>query len=257
MSIIFFDWIVYVAGAILVILFLASAIKIFREYERGVVFTLGRFTRICGPGFVIIIPVVQQIVRTDLRTFVEDVPTQDLITRHNVSVKVNAVIYFRIVDPERAILNVENYVAAVSQLAQTTLRSVLGKHELDELLAERDRLNAAIQEILDRQTDAWGVKVATVEIKHVDIDDSMIRAIAKQAEAERLRRARVINAEGEQQAAAKLVEAGEMLARQPNAMLLRYFTALNDIANDRTSTVIFPLPLDLLQKLGVGAKAAD
>ena len=257
MSIIFFDWIVYVAGAILVILFLASAIKIFREYERGVVFTLGRFTRICGPGFVIIIPVVQQIVRTDLRTFVEDVPTQDVITRDNVSVKVNAVIYFRIVDPERAILNVENYVAAVSQLAQTTLRSVLGKHELDELLAERDRLNAAIQEILDRQTDAWGVKVATVEIKHVDIDDSMIRAIAKQAEAERLRRARVINAEGEQQAAAKLVEAGEMLARQPNAMLLRYFTALNAIANDRTSTVIFPLPLDLLQKLGVGAKAAD
>ena len=257
MSIIFFDWIVYVAGAILVILFLASAIKIFREYERGVVFTLGRFTRICGPGFVIIIPVVQQIVRTDLRTFVEDVPTQDVITRDNVSVKVNAVIYFRIIDPERAILNVENYVAAVSQLAQTTLRSVLGKHELDELLAERDRLNAAIQEILDRQTDAWGVKVATVEIKHVDIDDSMIRAIAKQAEAERLRRARVINAEGEQQAAAKLVEAGELLARQPNAMLLRYFTALNDIANDRTSTVIFPLPLDLLQKLGVGAKAAD
>ena len=257
MSIIFFDWIVYVAGAILVILFLASAIKIFREYERGVVFTLGRFTRICGPGFVIIIPVVQQIVRTDLRTFVEDVPTQDVITRDNVSVKVNAVIYFRIVDPERAILNVENYVAAVSQLAQTTLRSVLGKHELDELLAERDRLNIAIQEILDRQTDAWGVKVATVEIKHVDIDDSMIRAIAKQAEAERLRRARVINAEGEQQAAAKLVEAGEMLARQPNAMLLRYFTALNDIANDRTSTVIFPLPLDLLQKLGVGAKAPD
>ena len=257
MSIIFFDWIVYVAGAILVILFLASAIKIFREYERGVVFTLGRFTRICGPGFVIIIPVIQQIVRTDLRTFVEDVPTQDVITRDNVSVKVNAVIYFRIIDPERAILNVENYVAAVSQLAQTTLRSVLGKHELDELLAERDRLNVDIQEILDRQTEAWGVKVANVEIKHVDIDSTMIRAIAKQAEAERLRRARVINAEGEQQAAAKLVEAGELLAKQPNAMQLRYFTALNDIAGERTTTIVFPLPLDLLQTLGHRDKTPD
>ena len=257
MAIIFFDWIVYAAGALLVIMFLAAAIKIFREYERGIVFTLGRFTRVCGPGFVIIIPVVQQIVRTDLRTVVEDVPTQDVITRDNVSVKVNAVIYFRIIDPERAILNVENYVAAVSQLAQTTLRSVLGKHELDELLAERDRLNVAIQEILDRQTDAWGVKVAVVEIKHVDLDNSMVRAIAKQAEAERLRRARVINAEGEQQAAAKLVEAGEMLARQPNAMQLRYFTALNDIANDRTSTVVFPIPMDLLQKFGSGDTTPD
>jgi regulator of protease activity HflC (stomatin/prohibitin superfamily) len=257
MPIMIFDWIVYVAGALLVILFLASAIKIFREYERGIVFTLGRFTRVCGPGFVIIIPVVQQIVRTDLRTFVEDVPTQDVITRDNVSVKVNAVIYFRIIDPERAIIAVQNYIAAVSQLAQTTLRSVLGKHELDEMLAERDRLNISIQTILDRQTDAWGVKVANVEIKHVDIDNSMIRAIAKQAEAERLRRARVINAEGEQQAAAKLVEAGEMLARQPNAMQLRYFTALNDIANDRTSTVVFPLPLDLLQRLGAGARTPD
>ncbi len=252
-----FDWIVYAAGALLVIMFLAAAIKIFREYERGVVFTLGRFTRVCGPGFVIIIPVVQQIVRTDLRTFVEDVPTQDVISRDNVSVKVNAVIYFRIVDPERAIINVQHYVAAVSQLAQTTLRSVLGKHELDELLAERDRLNVDIQEILDRQTEAWGVKVANVEIKHVDIDNTLVRAIAKQAEAERLRRARVINAEGEQQAAAKLVEAGEMLAKQPNAMQLRYFTALNDIANDRTSTVVFPLPLDLLQRLGDGGRAPE
>ena len=257
MAIMIFDWIVYAAGALLVILFLAAAIKIFREYERGVVFTLGRFTRVCGPGFVIIIPVVQQIVRTDLRTVVEDVPTQDVITRDNVSVKLNAGIYLRIIDPQRACLNVENYVAAVSQLAQTTLRSVLGKHELDELLAERDRLNVAIQEILDRQTDAWGVKVAVVEIKHVDLDNSMVRAIAKQAEAERLRRARVINAEGEQQAAAKLVEAGEMLAKQPNAMQLRYFTALNDIANDRTSTVIFPLPLDLLQGLGSRDKTPD
>jgi len=251
-----FDWIAYIAGGILVILLLAAAIKIFREYERGVVFTLGRYTRICGPGFVIIIPVIQQVVRTDLRTFVEDVPTQDVISHDNVSVKVNAVIYFRIVDPERAIINVADYAAAVSQLAQTTLRSVLGKHELDEMLAERDRLNASIQEILDRQTDAWGVKVANVEIKHVDLNDMMVRAIAKQAEAERLRRARVINAEGEQQAAAKLVEAGEMLARQPNAMQLRYFNALNDIAGERTSTIVFPLPVDLLQRLAPGTDAA-
>ena len=257
MAIIFFDWIVYAVGALLVILFLSQAIFIFREYERGVMFTLGRFTRVCGPGLVIMIPVIQQIVRTDLRTFVEDVPTQDVISRDNVSVKVNAVIYFRIIDPERAIINVQDYVTAVSQLAQTTLRSVLGKHELDEMLAERDRLNVDIQEILDRQTEAWGVKVANVEIKHVDIDSTMIRAIAKQAEAERLRRARVINAEGEQQAAAKLVEAGEMLAKQPNAMQLRYFTALNDIAGDRTSTIVFPLPLDLLRMGRRGDKAPD
>ncbi len=247
-----FDWIAYVAAGILVVAILAAAIKIFREYERGVVFTLGRYTRICGPGFVIIIPVIQQVVRTDLRTFVEDVPTHDVISHDNVSVKVNAVIYFRIVDPERAIINVADYATAVSQLAQTTLRSVLGKHELDEMLAERDRLNASIQEILDRQTDAWGVKVANVEIKHVDLNDMMIRAIAKQAEAERLRRARVINAEGEQQAAAKLVEAGEMLARQPNAMQLRYFNALNDIAGERTSTIVFPLPVDILQRMTTG-----
>ena len=252
-----FDWITYAVGAVFVFWLLSAAIKIFREYERGVVFTLGRFTRICGPGFVIIIPVIQQIVRTDLRTFVEDVPTQDVISRDNVSVKVNAVIYFRIVDPERAIINVADYATAVSQLAQTTLRSVLGKHELDEMLAERDRLNIAIQEILDRQTDAWGVKVANVEIKHVDINESMVRAIAKQAEAERLRRARVINAEGEQQAAAKLVEAGEMLARQPNAMQLRYFNALNDIAGERTSTIVFPLPLDLLNRAPGGSEPAS
>lgn len=252
-----FDWIIYIVGAFLVIMVLSAAIKIFREYERGVVFTLGRYTRVCGPGFVIIIPIVQQVVRTDLRTFVEDVPTQDVISRDNVSVKVNAVIYFRIVDPEHAIINVADYTAAVSQLAQTTLRSVLGKHELDEMLAERDRLNDAIQEILDRQTDAWGVKVANVEIKHIDIDETMVRAIAKQAEAERLRRARVINAEGEQQAAAKLVEAGQMLAQQPNAMQLRYFNALNDIAGERTSTIVFPLPMDLLSKISLGNGAAD
>jgi len=259
MDFLVFDWLALIPVAVIVVYILAAAIKIFREYERGVVFTLGRYTRICGPGFVIIIPVIQQIVRTDLRTYVEDVPTQDVISRDNVSVKVNAVIYFRIVDPERAIINVADFTSAVSQLAQTTLRSVLGKHELDEMLAERDRLNLDIQEILDRQTDAWGVKVANVEIKHVDIDDTMVRAIAKQAEAERLRRARVINAEGEQQAAAKLVEAAEMLAEQPNAMQLRYFNALNDIAGERTSTIVFPVPVNLLDRIagtdGGGTKA--
>jgi len=246
----FFDSIVYLVIAALVIAFLASAIKIFREYERGVVFTLGRFTRVCGPGFVIIIPLVQQVVRVDLRTFVEDVPSQDVISRDNVSVKVNAVIYYRIVDPQRAIINVENFAGATSQLAQTTLRSVLGKHELDEMLAERDKLNVDIQEILDRQTDAWGIKVANVEIKHVDIDESMVRAIARQAEAERHRRARVINAEGEQQAAQKLVEAGELLAQQPNAMQLRYFTALNDVSVNQATTIVFPIPMDLVSRLG-------
>ena len=239
MEAIVFNSIAYLAGLALVVLFLMAAVHIFREYERGVLFTLGRFTRVCGPGLVIIIPFIQQVVRTDLRMIVEDVPSQDVISRDNVSVKVNAVLYFRIVDPERAIVNVANFAIAISQLAQTTLRSVLGKHELDEMLAE---------EILDRQTDTWGIKVANVEIKHVDINESMVRAIAKQAEAERLRRARVINAEGEQQAAAKLVEAGEMLAKQPNAMQLRFFNALNDIAGDRTSTVVFPLPVDLLPK---------
>jgi regulator of protease activity HflC (stomatin/prohibitin superfamily) len=257
MPIMIFDWILYAAGAVLVIWFLSAAIYIFREYERGVMFTLGRFTRVCGPGFVFLIPVVQQVVRTELRTFVEDVPTQDVISRDNVSVRVNAVIYYRIVDPERAIINVADYASAVSQLAQTTLRSVLGKHELDEMLAERDKLNVDIQEILDRQTDTWGIKVSNVEIKHVDIDESMVRAIAKQAEAERLRRARVINAQGEQQAAEKLVEAGQMLAQQPNAMQLRYFNALTDIANERTTTLVFPLPIDLLPKSRRGAEGAS
>jgi len=247
-----YDWIVYIIFALLIVGILGSAIKIFREYERGVIFTLGRFTRVAGPGLVIVIPFVQQVVRTDLRTIVEDVPTQDVISRDNVSVKVNAVIYFRIVDPQHAIINVENYHLATSQLAQTTLRSVLGKHELDEMLAERDKLNADIQEILDRQTDAWGIKVANVEIKHVDINESMVRAIARQAEAERLRRARVINAEGEQQAAEKLVEAGEILSRQPNAMQLRYFTALNDVAGDRSSTIVFPIPMDLVRTMSPG-----
>ena len=244
-----FDWLAYAVPVALLLLLLFAAIWIFREYERGVVFTLGRYTRVAGPGLVLIIPVVQQAVRTDLRMFVEDVPSQDVISHDNVSVKVNAVIYFRIVDPERAIINVANFREAVSQLAQTTLRSVLGKHDLDEMLAERDKLNADIQEILDRQTDAWGIKIANVEIKHVDIDESMVRAIAKQAEAERLRRARIINAEGEQQAAQKLVEAGEMLAKQPNAMQLRYFNALNDIVGERSSTIVFPVPMDLIARL--------
>ena len=239
----------YVFIAVLVVGFLSSAIRILREYERGVVFTLGRFTRVTGPGFIIIIPVIQQMVRTDLRTFVEDVPTQDVISRDNVSVRVNAVIYYRIVEPQNAILNVENYMEATSQLAQTTLRSVLGKHELDEMLAERDKLNADIQEILDKQTDACGIKVANVEIKHVDIDESMIRAIAKQAEAERLRRAKIINAEGEQQAAEKLVEAGRILAGDPRAMQLRYFSALQDISSEKTNTIVFPLPMDLMDAI--------
>ncbi|MEP0709520.1 MAG: slipin family protein [Parvibaculum sp.] len=240
---------IYILLAVLLIAFFVSAINILREYERGVVFTLGRFTRVTGPGFILIIPVIQQMVRVDLRTFVEDVPTQDVISRDNVSVKVNAVLYFRIVDPEKAILQVENYMEATSQLAQTTLRSVLGKHELDEMLSERDKLNADIQAILDEQTDAWGIKVANVEIKHVDIDESMVRAIARQAEAERYRRAKIINAEGEQQAAEKLVEAGRILGGDPRAMQLRYFAALHDIAGDKTNTIVFPLPMDLIEGL--------
>jgi len=240
---------IYSFLVVLVVVFLSSAIRILREYERGVVFTLGRFTRVAGPGLIILIPGIQQMVRTDLRTKVEDVPTQDVISRDNVSVQVNAVIYFRIVDPQKAILNVEHFMQATSQLAQTTLRSVLGKHELDEMLSERDKLNVDIQEILDRQTDAWGIKVANVEIKHVDIDESMIRAIAKQAEAERIRRAKIINAEGEQQAAEKLVEAGRILGGDARAMQLRYFSALHDISSERTNTIIFPLPMDLLEAM--------
>jgi regulator of protease activity HflC (stomatin/prohibitin superfamily) len=242
--------IVYGVIALLVIGFLALAIRILREYERGVVFTLGRFTGVKGPGFIILIPFVQQMVRVDLRTIVEDVPTQDVISRDNVSVKVNAVIYFRVVEPEKAINRVENYSLATSQLAQTTLRSVLGKHELDEMLAERDKLNRDIQEILDYQTDQWGIKVANVEIKHVDIDESMIRAIAKQAEAERVRRARIINAEGEHQAAEKLVQAAATLSRERGAMQLRYLSTLQDIASDRMSTIVFPFPSELVDALG-------
>jgi regulator of protease activity HflC (stomatin/prohibitin superfamily) len=239
-----------VAAIILVLLFLLAAVKILREYERGVVFTLGRFTGVKGPGLIILIPFVQQIVRMDLRTLVLDVPTQDVISRDNVSVRVNAVIYFRVIDPERATIQVENFMQATSQLAQTTLRSVLGKHELDEMLAERDKLNADIQEILDAQTGAWGIKVANVEIKHIDIDESMVRAIARQAEAERERRAKVINAEGEQQAAQKLLEAASILGQRPEAMQLRYLSTLNVLANDRSSTIIFPFPIEMKDLLG-------
>ncbi|MFI5013525.1 MAG: slipin family protein [Hyphomicrobiales bacterium] len=243
--------IAYLLVAVFAILFLSASIRILREYERGVVFTLGRFSAVKGPGLILLIPFAQQMVKVDLRVIVHSVPSQDVISRDNVSVKVNAVLYFRIVDPERAIIRVENFMAATSQLAQTTLRSVLGKHELDEMLAERDRLNADIQEILDQQTESWGIKVANVEIKDIDLNENMVRAIAKQAEAERLRRAKVINAEGEQQAAEKLVEAGRMLAREPQAMQLRYFAALHDIAGERSSTVVFPLPIDLLGHLGL------
>lgn len=243
------EYSIYAVLALLVVMFLTQAVRILREYERGVIFTLGRFTGVKGPGLVILVPVVQQLVKVDLRVMVQVVPPQDVISRDNVSVKVNAVLYFRIVDPERAIIKVGDYMAATSQLAQTTLRSVLGKHDLDEMLAERDKLNADIQEILDKQTDVWGIKVTGIEIKDIDINETMVRAIAKQAEAERLRRAKVINAMGEQQAAEKLVEAGRILAQEPQAMQLRYFAALHDIAGERSSTVVFPLPTGLLDHL--------
>ena len=232
---------------VLLILLIAYTIKILREYERGVIFTLGRFDKVKGPGLIIVIPIIQQIVRVDLRTVVMDVPTQDVISYDNVSVRVNAVVYYRVIDPEKAIIAVERFMDATSQLAQTTLRSVLGKHELDEMLAERDKLNEDIQQILDRQTDGWGVKVTNVEIKHVDLDESMIRAIAKQAEAERQRRAKVIHAEGEQQAAQKLVEAAQKLAESQNAIQLRYLQTLADIAGEKNSTIIFPVPIDTIK----------
>ncbi len=233
----------------LVVLFLFSAIKILKEYERGVIFFLGRFQRVKGPGLIIVIPGVQQMMRVDLRVIVMDVPTQDVISRDNVSVKVNAVVYFRIVDPEKAIIQVANVFEATSQLSQTTLRSVLGQHELDEMLSERDKLNADIQVILDRQTDNWGIKVSNVEIKHVDLDESMIRAIAAQAEAERARRAKVIHAKGERQASSELAEAAKMLASQSQALQLRYLQTLTEVASDRSNTIIFPLPMDLIEPL--------
>ena len=232
-----------------VVMFFASAIKILREYERGVVFLLGRFWKVKGPGFIIIIPFIQQMVRVDLRTIVMDVPSQDVISRDNVSVKVNAVVYFRVIEPDKAIIQVEDFYMATSQLAQTTLRSVLGQHELDEMLAERERLNIDVQNILDEQTDAWGIKVSNVEIKHVDLDESMVRAIAKQAEAERTRRAKVIHAEGEMQAAEKLLEAARMLSQQSQALQLRYLQTLTEIAGERSNTIVFPLPMDLIDTL--------
>lgn len=235
-----------------VVLLLVSAIKVLREYERGVVFQLGRFWKVKGPGLILLIPVVQQMVRVDLRTIVMDVPSQDLISRDNVSVKVNAVVYFRVVDPEKAIINVEHFYEATSQLAQTTLRSVLGQHDLDEMLAEREKLNNDIRGILDAQTDAWGIKVANVEIKHVDINEVMVRAIARQAEAERVRRAKVIHAEGELQAAEKLVEAARLLGADPRAIQLRYLQTLTEIAGEKSSTIVFPLPIDVLPGLSRG-----
>jgi regulator of protease activity HflC (stomatin/prohibitin superfamily) len=242
--------------AVVVAIFLFAAIKILREYERGVVFFLGRFHSVKGPGLIIIIPGVQQMVRVDLRTRVFDVPPQDVISRDNVSVKVNAVVYLRVVDPELAIIQVANFSEATSQLAQTTLRAVLGKHELDEMLAEREKLNSDIQEVLDKQTDAWGIKVSNVEIKHVDLNESMVRAIARQAEAERERRAKVIHAEGELQASEKLLQAADMLSKRAEAMQLRYLQTLTQIANERSSTIIFPVPMDIIGPLLDKAKRA-
>jgi len=234
---------------VLLIALLLSAFRILREYERGVVFFLGRFDKVKGPGLVIIIPLIQQMVRVDLRTVVMDVPSQDVISRDNVSVRVNAVIYFRVIDAQKAIINVENYLQATSQLAQTTLRSVLGQHELDEMLASREMLNIDIQEILDARTDGWGIKVSNVEIKHVDLNETMIRAIAKQAEAERTRRAKVIHALGEMEAAEKLSEAANKLSTEPNAIMLRYLQTLTEIAGEKNSTILFPLPMELLKGL--------
>ncbi len=245
---------VLIAVAVVFVVLVINAINILREYERGVVFTLGRYGGTKGPGLIIVWPIVQQMVRVDLRTIVLDVPKQDVISRDNVSVKVNAVVYFRIVDPDKAIIQVANPFEATSQLAQTTLRSVLGQHELDEMLSERDRLNNDVQKILDASTDAWGIKVSHVEIKHIDLDETMIRAIAKQAEAERTRRAKVIHAEGEKQAAAMLVEAAKLLGADPRAIQLRYMQTLTELGNDRSTTIVFPMPMDLLspfvKKLG-------
>lgn len=233
----------------LVAVLLFSMFRVLREYERGVVFMLGRYYKVKGPGLIIIVPIIQQMVKVDLRTIVLDVPTQDVISRDNVSIKVNAVLYFRVVDPQKAIINVEDFLGATSQLAQTTLRSVLGQHELDEMLTSREKLNASIQEILDKQTDVWGVKVSNVEIKHIDLDESMIRAIAKQAEAERERRAKVIHATGELEASEKLLQAADILAKQPQALQLRYLQTLTQIAGENSSTIVFPMPIDIADAL--------
>ena len=242
-------WSSLVVPIVILLALLAYSLRILREYERAVVFLLGRMQSVKGPGLIIIIPVIQQMVRVDLRTRVFDVPPQDVISRDNVSVRVNAVLYFRVMDPEKAIIQVEQFNEATSQLAQTTLRSVLGQHDLDQMLADRVKLNTDIQKILDERTDAWGIKVANVEIKHIDLNETMIRAIAKQAEAERIRRAKVIDAEGEFQAAQKLAEAGDILAARPEAMQLRYLTALQNIAGERSSTIVFPIPMNMMEKL--------
>ena len=236
----------WIALAILVVGFVVSMFRILREYERGVIFMLGRYHKVKGPGLILVIPVIQQMVKVDLRVRVLDVPSQDVISRDNVSVKVNAVLYFRVVDPERAVINVEDFYDATSQPSQTTLRSVLGKHELDEMLASRDELNRDIQEILDEQTDPWGIKVANVEIKHVDLDEDMVRVIARQAEAERVRRAKVIHANGEKEASEVLLDAARTLSSQPQALQLRYLQTLTEVANERTTTVVFPLPMDMI-----------
>ena len=248
--------ITYSTIGVLLIARFSQVFKILKEYERGVNFLLGRFQKVKGPGLIILIPGIQKMVRVDLRVLVLDVPTQDVISRDNVSVKVNAVVYFRVVDPEKAIIRVENFFEATSQLSQTTLRSVLGQHELDDMLAERDKLNDNIQELLDQRTDNWGIKVANVEIKHVDLDESMIRAIAQQAEAERSRRAKIINAEGEKQAARMIAEAAAMLAEEEQALQLRYLQTLKEIGNERTNTIVFPVPLDLIEPLVRVAKKA-
>ncbi|SDU26448.1 slipin family protein [Halopseudomonas salegens] len=248
------DIIPYITPIVFFLIIIASAIRILPEYQRGVVFFLGRFQGVKGPGLIIVIPGLQQMTRVDLRVVALDVPSQDVISRDNVTVRVNAVLYYRVVDPERSIIRVENFSEATSQLAQTTLRSVLGKHDLDEMLSERDKLNADIQEIIDAQTEEWGVKVANVEIKHVDLNENMIRAIARQAEAERERRAKVIHAEGELQASEKLVEAANVMSREPGAMQLRYLQTLADMSNTNASTIVFPLPIDLLDALTKNAK---
>ena len=241
---------IFIPTILMVLLALAFyTFRILREYERGVIFFLGRFQKVKGPGLIIVVPGIQQMVRVDLRTLVYDVPTQDVISRDNVSVKVSAVIYFRVIDPEHAIINVEDFFEATSQLAQTTLRSILGQHELDEMLAQRDKLNKGIQGLLDEQTESWGIKVINVEIKHIDIDESMIRAIAKQAEAERERRAKVIHAEGELQASEKLLDAARILSGQSQALQLRYMQTLTEVARDRSSIIVFPLPVDLIEGL--------
>jgi regulator of protease activity HflC (stomatin/prohibitin superfamily) len=239
----------FIIPVLVVLALLFYAIRILREYERGVVFMLGRFWKVKGPGLVIVVPLIQQMVRIDLRTRVLDVPPQDVISRDNVSVQVNAVIYYRVMDPEKAIIQVEHFNMATSELAQTTLRSVVGQHELDEMLAERTKINADVQRILDEQTGAWGIKVSNVELKHIDLNETMVRAIAKQAEAERLRRAKIIDAEGEQQAAEKLAQAGEILSGRPEALQLRYLGALQNIAGERSSTIIFPMPVNLFETL--------